>query len=273
MPGLRPKTGGRLRLLAIARIKLRHSLHRMVSLTTDCLNCPLRKRAAFQPFTDAELAFMRKFKSGELTVTPRTTILLQGAASPQLFTALHGWGVRYKLLPDGGRQVINFVMPGDFIGLQAGLLGVMQHSVDAVTDMTLCVFARADLWDLFRDNPGRAYDITWLAAREEHFLGDILATVGRRSGVQRVAWGLLALYRRAEARQMAKDGVMPMPYRQQDLADALGLSLVHTNKTLRALQAGKLLSLGDGVLTLRDIGKLEVLANAEPADEPARPLI
>lgn len=242
-------------------------------MPTDCQFCPLRKRGAFQPFSETELAFMRRFKAGELTVAPRTTILLQGAASPQLFTALSGWGVRYKLLPNGGRQVVNFVMPGDLIGLQAGLLGEMQHNVDAVTDMTLCVFARADLWNLFRDMPERAYDITWLSAREEHFLGDMLATVGRRTGLERVSWGLLALYRRAEARDLAKDGVMPMPFRQQDLADAFGLSLVHTNKTLRALRARRLISLADQVLTIADLAQLEALANAEPASEGQRPLI
>lgn len=242
-------------------------------MTTDCAKCPLRRLGAFQPFSEAELAFMRRFKAGELTVGPRTTILLQGAASPQLFTALAGWGVRYKLLPDGGRQVINFVMPGDLIGLQAGLLGEMQHSVDAVTDMTLCVFARADLWELFKTTPGRAYDITWLAAREEHFLGDMLATIGRRSGAERVAWGLVALYRRAKARDLARNGVMPMPFRQQDLADAFGLSLVHTNKTLRRLRARGLIALADGKLAIRDLAALEALATAEPEDEAPRPLI
>lgn len=242
-------------------------------MTVDCKDCPLRRRKAFIPFTEAELAFMRGFKAGELTVSPRTTVLLQGAASPQLFTVLSGWGMRYKLLPDGGRQVINFIMPGDLVGLQAGLLGEMQHGVDAATAMTLCVFARADLWTLFRDNPNRAYDITWLAAREEHFLGDMLASVGRQSGVERVAWGLLVLYRRAEARELARAGAMPMPFRQQDLADAFGLSLVHTNKTLRALHARGLITLTDGTLRIHDLAGLEEASNMEPAPERPRPLI
>lgn len=242
-------------------------------MTTDCANCPLRRRPAFQPFSDAELAFMRRFKAGELTVGPRTTVLLQAAASPQIFTALKGWGVRYTLLPDGGRQVINFVMPGDLVGLQAGLLGEMQHSVDSLTDMTLCVFARADLWELFRNSPSRAYDITWLAAREEHFLGDMLATVGRRSGLERVAWGLATLFRRARQRQLTQDDRMPMPFRQQDLADAFGLSLVHTNKTLSQLRARGLVSIGGGVLTIRDLPALEAIAKMEPETMAPRPLI
>jgi CRP/FNR family transcriptional regulator, anaerobic regulatory protein len=242
-------------------------------VTTDCENCPLRDLPAFQRLSKTELAFQRRFKVGELTVAPRTTILLQGAASPQIFTALSGWGVRYTLLPDGGRQVINFVMPGDLIGLQAGLLGEMQHNVDSVTDMTLCVFPRAQLWSMFRECPERAYDVTWLAAREEHFLGDMLATLGRRTAIERVSWGLLLLYRRALSRRLAKDGAMEMPFRQQDLADAFGLSLVHTNKTIAHLRSRNLLRMGHGEMALLDIPALEALANMEPGDEARRPLI
>lgn len=243
-------------------------------MTTDCLNCPLRRNPAFLDFTETELAFMRRFKAGELTVAPRTTILLQGAASPQIFTTLSGWGVRYKILPDGERQVIGFVLPGDLIGLQAGLLGEMKHSVDSVTDMTLCVFSRSDLWTLFKTCPERGYDLTWLAAREEHFLGDMLATIGQRSGVERVAWGLLSLYRRAEARRLLRpDGAMPMPFRQQDLANAFGLSLVHTNKTLHVLRARGLIELSDGTLRLIDRKTLEEVSNMEPPIEAPRPLI
>ena len=149
----------------------------------------------------------------------------------------------------------------------------MQHNVDSVTDMTLCVFPRADLWDMFRDDPARAHDITWLAAREEHFLGDMLAIVGRRAGVERVSWGLLVLYRRALARELARDDVTPMPFRQRDLADAFGLSLVHTNKTLGHLRSKGLILLGGGELRPPDVPALEDLANMEPETESPRPLI
>lgn len=243
-------------------------------MTTDCTRCPLRERPAFEQMTEAEVTFMRGFKAGELIVEPRTTILLQGSTSPQIFTALRGWGLRYKLLPDGGRQVINFVMPGDLVGLQAGLLGEMQHSVDSVTRMTLCVFARADLWHLFKTMPQRAYDITWLAAREEHFLGDMLATVGRRTAIQRVCWGLLTYFRRAELLDLTEDAkVVPMPYRQQDLADAFGLSLVHTNKTLARLREAGLVEIDNGRLILRDRDAMRRLANMDVDEERQRPLI
>jgi CRP/FNR family transcriptional regulator, anaerobic regulatory protein len=241
--------------------------------TTDCENCPLRKLRVFQPLTPAEVEFMRGFKAGELTVAPHTTILLQGSTSPQLFTALSGWGLRYKLLPEGQRQVINFVMPGDLVGLQAGLLGEMQHCVESVTHMKLCVFPRAELMGLFRTMPERGYDVTWLAAREEHFLGDMLATVGQRSGLQRVAWGLLMYYRRAAALERIDGDRVPMPYRQQDLADAFGLSLVHTNKTLRKLRGIGLITMGEGTLRILDAAALEKLANMDAPRETTRPLM
>jgi CRP/FNR family transcriptional regulator len=242
-------------------------------VTVDCRKCPLRRLPVFEALSEAEVAFMRGFKAGELTVAPQTTILLQGSTSPQLFTALRGWGLRYKLLPDGERQVINFVMPGDLVGLQAGLLGEMQHCVESVTDMTLCVFPRSGVMELFKSMPARAYDVTWLAAREEHFLGDMLATVGQRSGVQRVAWGLLTYWRRAAALVACPGGAVPMPYRQQDLADAFGLSLVHTNKTLKKLRAAGQIVLENGTLAIPDPARLQALANMDAPVERRRPLI
>ena len=73
-------------------------------------------------------------------------------------------GLRYKTLENGRRQVINFLFPGDLVGLHAGLLGEMKHSVEATTAMRLCVFKRDDLWTLFRNQPSLAYDVTWITA-------------------------------------------------------------------------------------------------------------
>lgn len=242
-------------------------------MTIDCRLCPLRPLPAFDPMSEAEVEFMVKFKVGELVIEPRTTILLQGSTSPQLFTALAGWGLRYQILPDGARQVINFVMPGDLIGLQAGLMVEMRHSVDSVTRMTLCVFQRRDLFALFKTMPQRGYDLTWLAACEELFLGDMLSTVGQRNGIERVAWGLVAYYKRARAIEKTATDAVPMPYRQQDWADALGLSLVHTNKMLKRLRSLGLMEIAAGSLRIPDLEALAAVANMDASRERQRPLM
>lgn len=217
----------------------------MTPRMTQCKNCPIRGKDLFTPMTESEVGFMQKFKSGELTVEPGTPILMEGTNAPQLYTALSGMGIRDTALPNGRRQVINFIFPGDFIGLQAGIIGEMSHSVEARTHMRLCVFDRSEFWTFFRAHPSRAFDITWLAAMEEHFLGETLTIVGQRTAEESIAWALVKIFQRGKALGMVDGSTMELPYRQQDLADALGLSLAHTNKTLGKLRSRQLVSWTD----------------------------
>lgn len=242
-------------------------------MAVKCENCPLRSKNIFSSFTSDELKFMQRFKVGELIVDPQTTILMEGSNSPQLFTALHGLGLRYKSLSNGNRQVVNFVMPGDFVGLQAGVMGEMGHSVEATTRMTLCVFDRTELWSLFKSHPDRAFDLTWIGAAEELFLGEALSSVGQRTAFQAVAWALVKIFRRGMTLGLVTRGAMALPYRQQDLADALGLSLVHTNKTLAKLRDRQLLNWSDGILTINSVETLAASAEMELTEERVRPLI
>ncbi|MDO6590348.1 Crp/Fnr family transcriptional regulator [Yoonia sp. 1_MG-2023] len=242
-------------------------------MATKCEYCPLRRRGIFASMTQEEVRYMQRFKVGEIVIDPGTPILIEGSNSPQLFTALHGLGVRYKILPDGKRQVVNLIFPGDFIGLQAAMMGEMGHSVEATSKMTLCVFDRSAMWSLFKDMPERAYALTWHAAVEEHFLGDALATLGQRNAVQAVAWALARIFQRGEALGLVKDGQMKLPYKQQDLADALGLSLVHTNKTLAALRKRQLANWTDGTLRIPDIVTLAEVGLLYDAHVMKRPIL
>lgn len=246
-------------------------------MTVACAKCPLRQQKLFVPMSPDEVGFMERFKTGELTVDPGTTILLEGSNSPQLYTVFSGMGTRYKTLENGRRQVINFLFPGDFIGLQASLMGEMKHSVDASTPMTLCVFRRDDLWNLFKSQPNRGYDLTWIAAVEEHFLGETIATLGQRDAAQRLAWAFLRIEKRLSAVGLGVKGPngmsVPLPFRQQDIADALGLSLVHTNKTLARLRQRQIVQWQDGTLRIVDRAALAQIAMAEPDPEEQRPIM
>lgn len=242
-------------------------------MATRCESCPLRRLPLFKAFSESELRFMQRFKAGELTVDPGTPLLMEGSNAPQLYTALRGMGLRYKTLANGRRQVVNFVFPGDFIGLQAGVMGEMRHSVEATTKMALCVFDRSDFWNFVKGNSSRAFDLIWLAAVEETFLGDALATVGQRTAVERIAWALTRITLRARALGMGDAYSVPLPYRQQDLADALGLSLVHTNKTIARLRERQVITWANGRLAVTDLGALAAIAQMELEPVERRPLI
>ncbi|MDT8855737.1 Crp/Fnr family transcriptional regulator [Paracoccaceae bacterium Fryx2] len=245
----------------------------MSKLMTDCANCPLRKMPLFIPFSPEDLAFMRSFKSAETQVDRNGIVLHEGERSPLLYTVLSGLGTRSMLLPDGRRQVINFVFPGDFIGLQSSLMGEMKHTVQATTPMVLCTFERARLWEVFRDQAERAYDLTWIAAVEEHFLGETIATLGQRDAMERLSWALLRMYRKLSAVGLMRDGSVPLPYRQQDMADALGLSLVHTNKTVARLRAEGLANWSGGRLSVPDPDRLARAAGQADHREEQRPIL
>src|SRR5262245_24764825 len=197
-----------------------------------CTECPLRLLEYFREFTQPELDFMVSFKMGELSVEPGTSILKEKTNSPHLYTVLHGWCFRYRTLADGSRQLLNFALPGDMIGLQTSMFGEVDHSIDSLTNLTLCVFSRERIWELFQNHPSLAFDITWLATREERILGEYLTAVGQRTAQSRLAFVLMQLYRRCLPLHLAADNVMAVPFTQQHLADLVGLSLVHTNKTL-----------------------------------------
>jgi CRP-like cAMP-binding protein len=179
-------------------------------------------------------------------------------------------GLRYKTLADGRRQVLSFVFPGDFVGLQAAVMEEMDHSVEATTDMRLCVFDRGDLRQLYADAPDRAFDVTWLAAEEEVMLSEALAAVGQQPALARIAWGVLRLLERGETSGLAENGALTLPFRQRDLADALGLSAVHTNKMLATLRENGIATWRDARLVVHDRAALTRVAGVF-AEGPRRP--
>jgi CRP/FNR family transcriptional regulator, anaerobic regulatory protein len=242
-------------------------------VATDCLNCQLRCRPLFTAMSADEVAFMQRFKSGEATVPAGVEILSQGQKSAVLQTVLSGMAVRSVLLQDGRRQVISFVFPGDLIGLQSGLMGEAQHSVTAVSEMTLCTFPRGKVWDLFTNQPARAYDLTWIAAVEEHFLGETVATLGQRDATERVAWAMVRVWRRLVALGLERQGSVPFPFRQQDLADALGLSVVHTNRRIVALRQANLAEITGRRLVMHDHAQLSRIAQLDMDREDVRPIL
>lgn len=239
-----------------------------------CSQCPLRHLEAFSPATGTELHYVEKFREGMAAIPAGQDILREHDTSPWLYTLFAGWAFRYKTLPDGRRQILNFLLPGDFIGLQEQFADGASHGVEALTDARLCRFPKADLWGLYREFPSLGYDITWLSAREENIVDEILLSVGRRSAAERVAMLLIHLYRRAERLGLgdATSGV-PFPIGQQHIADALGLSLVHTNKTLRRLHKLGLHVIEDSRLRLLKPDALQRLADYSQRPMRRIPLI
>jgi CRP-like cAMP-binding protein len=249
-----------------------------MAAATACIDCPLRALPLFLPHTEDELALVQFLKRRELTLEPGETLIHEGQSDTRLFTLLEGWAYRFKTLSDGRRQILNFLLAGDFIGVQQKMSDAATHGVVTITAARLCVFDRDALWELHRHQPSMGFNITWLTAHEESLVDDNLLSIGRRSAEERVATALILLYKRAAALRPVAQGEggpgVPFPLTQQHLADALGLSLAHTNKTLRKLERRGLYRITDGRLSLLDPKALVRLADLYGDGKPApRPLV
>ncbi|MES2713452.1 MAG: Crp/Fnr family transcriptional regulator [Pseudomonadota bacterium] len=210
-------------------------------------------------------------KIGQRIVPPGSNIIAEGDAATHLYTVLRGWAFRYKSLPDGRRQILNILLPGDLVGMQSELMAAAPHSVEALTEVTLCAFGTDALWTLFRTEPELALDITWLTANEERIVDEALVSAGRRTALERVAALLVHLFKRASGAGLAHHGSVPLPLTQAHIADTLGLSLVHTNRTLQHLRKRELIRLDDGRLSIGDLSSLARVAaywEAVPANRP-----
>jgi CRP/FNR family transcriptional regulator, anaerobic regulatory protein len=240
---------------------------------TDCAQCPLRKLSLFRPFSDEELSFVQRFKVAELKAKPGATILQEGQDSPHLYTLLAGWAFRFKALPDDRRQILDFALPGNLLGMQGAVFEKIEHSVEALTEVTLCAFDRARLWELFNHHPSLAFDVAWLASRGEHFVDGNLLAVGRQTAEERVGHLFLQLYDRLAALGAVEGKKFACPASQRHIADALGLSLVHTNKTIQRMRRKGLIRWSPDSVEIGDEGKLRAMTGRREDDRRMRPLL
>ena len=240
-----------------------------------CNQCPLRALPLFLTNGKEELQLVQSLKTREQRLAAGETLISEGQTDAPLYTLLSGWAFRFKTLSDGRRQILNFLLAGDFIGVQQKMGDAAAHGVITLTDAVFCVFQRDSLWELHRQSPAMGFNITWLTAHEESLVDDTLLSVGRRNAEERIATLLILLYKRAAALQ-ADGGAsgVAFPLTQQHIADGLGLSLVHTNKTLRKLELRGLHRVEDGRLFMRDVKALVRLADLYgDGKPPQRPLI
>jgi CRP-like cAMP-binding protein len=129
------------------------------------------------------------------------------------------------------------------------------------------------MWSLFENMPELAFDVTWLGSREESIVDENLTSTGQRTAAERIAALIIQLYKRLNVLGMVVNGAMPFPLTQQHIADTLGLSLVHTNKSLAKLRKLGMFSQTNSTLLLSNPKALESLAQYFEEEVAKRPLI
>jgi len=174
-----------------------------------------------------------------------------------------GWLARYKILHKGSRQIIDFILPGQVFGLQASLFRRSLYSVVAITETTLSTVSFDMVDEVFERNITLAKALFWSAAYEAAILGEHLIDAARRSAYERVSHLLLELCVRLNGVNLTDEMTFSIPLTQELIADALGLTTVHVNRTLRALREDKLIAMDGHSVTILDFEALSLLSDFE----------
>jgi CRP/FNR family transcriptional regulator len=238
-----------------------------------CANCPLQNVPGLRRLTADQIEYMQGFKQGEVYVAKGAQMLSPGVTSPHLYTLLQGVVFRFKALEDGRRQIVNFLFPGDMIGLQGAMEDPLLHGIEAITDVRVCIFPRERFLELFSVHPRLGFDVAWLAAREERALDEHLTSVGRRSARERIAYLALFLFLRGRATGMSGRTYLNLSLTQAQIADTIGLSIVHTNKTLQLLRKANVIEWTPDRIGIHDIEAAIAYAKYDLPLESPRPFI
>lgn len=231
-----------------------------------------RKLGAFIRLSAQETACLAKMQSRAKTVAAGTGLVQDGEPYDQAYVVKRGWAIRYKTLSDGRRQILNFALPGDFIGLFSAVFECADHSVEALTGLEVYPFEPASLVDVFGSCPRLGAAIAWAAGRDEALLAEQILRIGRRSAYERMSHMMVELLHRLRQVGEADGNSFELPLTQEILADTLGLSVVHVNRTLRRLRESGLVHINRDRVVIVDLGRLMTVADFSPRYLAADPL-
>lgn len=183
-------------------------------------------------------------------------IIRSGDPVNKAFVLCSGWAIRFALLEDGRRQILNILLPGDMFDLQVLVAEQADHSVMAVTPVELCIIEPKAFAQLFYDSGRLGLAFWWAAVQEEAILREQIVRNGRRSGRERLVHFVLELHRRACVVGEASGNRFTLPLNQTVIADALGLTNVYTNRIMRTLKREGFMDQKDGQILLKDVPSL-----------------
>ncbi|TVP99720.1 MAG: Crp/Fnr family transcriptional regulator [Roseinatronobacter sp.] len=219
-----------------------------------------RKLSAFVTLSGSDLEILARFHKRRRSFLVGHQLIHEGQKNQSAFILAEGWACSYKMLPDGERQIVDFQVPGDFLGLRSVLFRTTDHSVEAVTQIEASEVLASDILEGFATAPRLATAVLWAASRDEAMVVEHLVNLGRRSAEERMAHILLELGARLQLVGIGDKTGFDCPLTQYHLADALGLSAVHVNRVLRHLREDGLVTFQKGRVSFKNLAGLTELA-------------
>jgi CRP/FNR family transcriptional regulator len=213
-------------------------------------------------YPSAQIAGPDRPLQEHLAAEARDVISRQGEHTPGVDILCAGWAYRFHHLPDGNRQILSILHPGDVFSTAAFFESKAVESVAALTDIRFCRFERSELRKELSARAGVFEALGSCFSREMNELNDMAVSLGRRSPDQRVSHFLLQFVKHASTHRIdAEDSRFPFPLLDTDLASALGLAPRTVRHVLTTLQDDNVIDISDGILTVVNAAELKRLAD------------
>ena len=206
------------------------------------------------------------------TILPGKLLVIEGENLSRVLLLTKGWAIRYKSIPDGRRQILNFLLPGDIVGFFSLLFKNSEYGVEKLKQATTSSFKPVQLLEAFKEAPRLAVSLSWLAGQDERQLDEQIMRIGRRNAVERMAHLFIELHYRLFLAGITDEDAQRFPLTQNILADTLGMSHVHANRSFKTLARNGLVSLHDGVIVLLKPAALAEVANFDGSYLEQQPL-
>ncbi|WP_165982766.1 Crp/Fnr family transcriptional regulator [Dankookia rubra] len=223
-------------------------------------NSLTRKLSHFAPLSGSDHQVLDRLAAQEERFPANLDISVDGMVPRSVFLLKEGMAMRYRNMPDGGRQIMTFLIPGDLCDMHVFLLKEMDHSIGTITPVRVAPISRENIVELFGHHPRISAALWWSALQEEAILRERIISLGRRDARGRLAYLLCELLWRHAAVGLTDGEVFRLPLTQTELGDTLGLTPVHVNRVLREFRERRLITLEQRTLSLLDVGTLQAIA-------------
>ncbi len=225
----------------------------------------IRKLEAFGPLPERDKRALEQAVGRTRQVGAGRALVREGDRPMECQLILQGFAYRHRTLEDGQRQIMSFEIPGDLCDLHGFLLGTADHAVATLTPCKVAMLPHEVLADWMEGRPAIARAL-WRGTLVDAAISQVwMLGIARRTARGRVAHMLCEVLRRLEAVGLAGDDGSTLPIPPAEIADALGLSVVHVNRTLRHLHGEGLVTSDDGQVTIDDLPGLQAAGEFDPA--------
>jgi len=240
--------------------------HPATALDSPCTTCSVRELgfcgAILPKAGSGGIPNVTMPRQQHRTARARQTVYRANELMEGVKLICRGWAFSFSILPDGRRQILSFLPPGDFVSTVALLKERVAISLQALTDIRYCRYDRAELINAVRSDPKVFDKFSELCIAERDEANEMVADLGRRTADQRVARLILSLMTRLAARKQVRDDSFEFPLRQQHIADATGVTPVHVSRVFTAFRSAGLVEIKGRFLKVLNLPELRRISNA-----------